>query len=237
MASPHGATPTGRHTPDLATLAAAEAWVFDLDNTLYPASCNLFAQVDERMRGFIADLLDLDLDAAYRLQKQYFRDYGTTLRGLMDRHDLDPVPYLEHVHAIDLSPVAPSPALDGALRLLSGRKIVFTNASADYAGRVLDRLGVRGHFEAVYDIVDADYRPKPDPRIYDDLVARYGLTPQRTVMVEDIARNLAPAAALGMTTVWVRTASPWSADGADGIPIDHVTDDLAAWLQAVTGGG
>ena len=237
MAPPNGPTNPGRRTPDLALLANAEAWVFDLDNTLYPASCNLFAQVDERMRAFISRILDLDPDAAYRLQKQYFRDYGTTLRGLMDRHDLDPTPYLEHVHAIDLSPVAPSPALDEALRRLPGRKIVFTNASADYAGRVLDRLGVSAHFEAVYDIVDADYRPKPVPRVYDDLVARHGLTPQRSVMVEDIARNLAPAAALGMTTVWVRTDSPWSAEGADGGYVDHVTDDLVTWLKAVVAGG
>ncbi len=218
-------------------LRQAEAWVFDLDNTLYPPSTNLFAQIDERMRAFIARFLDLDLDEAQRIQKHYFREYGTTLRGLMNRHGLDPGPFLDYVHAVDLSLVPPNPALGVALARLPGRKYIFTNASADHAGRITDRLGVTHHFDAVFDIADADYVPKPEPRIYEALVECHGLDPQKTVMIEDIARNLAPAAALGMTTVWLRNESPVGGQGAGGNHVHHVIDDLVAWLEDVVAAG
>jgi putative hydrolase of the HAD superfamily len=227
-------------------LREAEAWVFDLDNTLYPAASNLFHQVDRKMTRFIADYLGLDAEAAYRLQKSYFREHGTTMRGLMNEHGMDPGPFLDFVHDIDLSPVSPDPALERALARLSGRKIVFTNGPTDHARRVMDRLAVGHHFEAVFDIVEADYVPKPQPEAYAALVRRHRLTPENTVMVEDIARNLRPAAALGMTTVWIRPAdagqgikSGGNSDGAadgDAAGIDHVTDDLAGWLTALTGG-
>ena len=214
-------------------LGGAAAWVFDLDNTLYPASCDLFAAIDTRMRRFIAEALDVELEEARALQKRYFLDYGTTLRGLMNRHGTDPRPFLDYVHAIDVDVVPPSPALDSALGRLAGRKLIFTNASVGHARRVMGRLGVERHFEAVFDIEAAGYVPKPDPAVYRILVERYGLDPAKTVMIEDIARNLAPAAALGMTTVWVRTGSPWGADGKDRGHVHHVADDLVAWLEAV----
>ena len=217
-------------------LLEAEAWVFDLDNTLYPASSNLFQQVDRRMTRFIADFLDLEWGAAYRLQKSYFREHGTTMRGLMNVHGIDPGPFLEFVHDIDLAPVAPDPALDAALARLPGRKIVFTNGPTDHALRVMDRLAVRRHFEAVFDIVEADYVPKPEPRAYEALVRRYGLNPPATVMVEDLACNLAPAAAMGMTTVWVRAPLPGGTPdaGNDAQVADHVIDDLSGWLGELT---
>ncbi len=214
-------------------LLDAEAWVFDLDNTLYPAASNLFAQVDRRMTRFIADFLGLDWESAYRLQKTYFRRHGTTMRGLMNEHGMAPGPFLDYVHDIDLSPVAPDPALDAALARLKGRKIVFTNGPTDHAERVMDRLAVRRHFEAVFDIVAADYVPKPEPSVYAALVRRHRLDPATTVMVEDIARNLAPAAALGMTTVWVR-AGDAPGIGDDGGDADHVVDDLTQWLGELT---
>jgi len=217
-------------------LLEAEAWVFDLDNTLYPATSNLFQQVDRRMTRFIAELLGLEWQAAYRLQKSYFRDHGTTMRGLMTEHGIDPAPFLAFVHDIDLTPVAPDPALGAALARLKGRKIVFTNGPTDHALRVMDRLAVRRHFEAVFDIVEAEYVPKPEPSAYAALVRRYRLNPRATVMVEDLARNLAPAAAMGMTTVWVRAgAEAGTPDAIDGAGLaDHVTDDLAGWLGALT---
>jgi len=219
-----------------ASLRDADTWVFDLDNTLYPASSNLFGQIDERMRGYIAAYLGLDLDEAYRVQKQYFRDYGTSLSGLMSLYGMDPGPFLEHVHEIDLEPVAPNPALDAALGRLPGRKLIFTNATTGHAQRVMDRIGVRHHFEAVFDIVDAGYQPKPQPDVYTAMVERHDIDPTSAVMVEDMARNLAPAAALGMVTVWVRTGSEWGREGADGGFIDHVTEDLASWLTEITDG-
>jgi putative hydrolase of the HAD superfamily len=211
----------------------AEAWVFDLDNTLYPAKSNLFSQVDRRMTRFIADFLGLDSESAYRLQKTYLREHGTTMRGLMDQHGMDPGPFLDFVHDIDLGPVMPDPILDEALARLKGRKIVFTNGPADHALRVMDRLAVAHHFEAVFDIVEADYVPKPEPRAYAALIRRHRLTPERTVMVEDMARNLRPAAALGMITVWIRAGG--DAGDADAAGIDHVIDDLSAWLAELTG--
>lgn len=230
-----------------AALARRGAWVFDLDNTLYPARCDLFAQVDVRIRDYVAGFLGLDTDAAYRLQKTYFRDHGTTLSGMMRHHRMDPGPYLAYVHDIDLSPVPPDPLLAAALAALPGRKIVFTNGSARHAERVMERLGVAPQFEAIFDIAAAGYVPKPEPSVYDALVRRHGLAAGDTVMVEDIARNLAPAARLGMTTVWVRTdgrySPPDAPDGAgrqnhDPDPaaaIDHVVDDLPFWLAALTG--
>jgi putative hydrolase of the HAD superfamily len=210
-------------------------WVFDLDNTLYPASCNLFAQVDRRMGEFIGRLLGVAMVEARRLQKQYFRQYGTTLRGLMTEHRIDPDGFLDYVHRIDLGAVPPSPPLEAALGRIEGRKVVFTNATRRHAENVLGRLGVRHRFAAIFDIVDADYRPKPDPATYAALVTKCGIAPHRTALIEDIARNLGPAAALGMTTVWVRSDSDWGRAGLENGDehIHHVADDLVAWLEGV----
>ncbi len=219
--------------PGMDRLRTAEAWLFDLDNTLYPVTTDLFSQIDVKMRDYIAGFLGVDPDQAYRLQKQYFRDYGTSLRGLMHCHGMEPGPFLDHVHDIDVDVLSASPALEAALARLPGRKLVFTNASIRHAERVMDRLGISHHFDAVFDIVEAKYVPKPEPEIYEILVERHGLDTSRTVMVEDIARNLAPAAALGMTTAWVRNDSEHGLFGADEGYVHHVVDDLAEWLQDV----
>ena len=208
-----------------------DCWIFDLDNTLYPASCNLFDQVDQRIGAFIADLLQVDAAEAKRLQKHYFSWYGTTLRGLMDHHGIAPGTFLDYVHAIDVSPVPPSPALDAALRALDGRKLIFTNGSVAHAERVMARLGVAEHFTGVFDIVAANYQPKPNPATYAALIERHGVDPRAAAMFEDLPRNLAPAAALGMTTILVRTQSEWAAIDEPGDHIHHVTDDLVAWLE------
>ncbi len=225
--------PLSPSDPAHSGLRHAEAWVFDLDNTLYSATFNLFAQIDDRMRAYIAEFLGVGLEEAYRLQKHYFREYGTSLRGLMHRHGMDPAPFLDFVHDIDVTVLPPSPGLEASLARLPGRKLVFTNASTRHAERVMGRLGISHHFDAVFDIIEADYRPKPEPEIYNVLVQRHGLDAGKTVMVEDIARNLAPAAALGMTTVWIRNDTEHGTHGADGDFIDHVVDDLEAWLEAV----
>lgn len=218
---------------DGSELHAAQAWIFDLDNTLYPPSIDLFGQIDERMRDYIASYLGLHPEEAYRIQKRYFFDYGTSLRGLMRVHGMDPAPFLEHVHDIDVTILPPSPQLETALAALPGRKLVYTNASTRHAERVMDRLGIAHHFEAVFDIVEAGYEPKPEPRPYSSLVRRFGFDPEAAVMVEDMARNLVPAAALGMTTVWVRSHSERGRAGLDGARIDHETDDLAGWLESL----
>ncbi len=220
-----------------ASLRDTGVWIFDLDNTLYPASCNLFAQVDRRIGAFIAEHFGISPDEARVMQKRFFRDHGTTLRGLMVEHDVDPVPFLDYVHAIDVTPVAPSPELAGALDRLPGRKIIYTNGSVEHAANVTGRLGITGCFEAVFGIVEAGYVPKPDPRPYATLVEHYGIDPTRACMVEDIARNLVPAHAMGMTTVWVRSDADWSRPDHGGVGtgahIDHTVEDLVTWLAAL----
>ena len=210
-------------------------WVFDLDNTLYPASSSLFPQIDLRMRRFIADRLGLDLEAAFRLQKQYYRQFGTTLRGLMLVHGIEPAAFLDYVHDIDHSVLAAAPALDAALAALPGRKVIFTNGSEGHAVKVLDRLGIARHFEGIFDIVAAGHVPKPQPETYDVMVGRHGIDPRAAAMVEDIHRNLVPACAIGMTTVWVNEADHPDAtvaaqDTTDLSHVHHVTDDLVALL-------
>lgn len=217
-------------------LHAVETWIFDLDNTLYPAASSLFDQVDRRMGEYVARLLGIPYDAARAEQKRLFRDHGTTLRGLMTEHGVDPVDYMDHVHAIDLSRLAPDPRLALALERLPGRKLVHTNASVAHAERVTARLGIDRHFDGVFDVAAAGWTPKPDPAPYAMLLDRFGVDPARAAMVEDIARNLAPAAALGMATVWVRSEQDWAKAGATAPFVHHETDDLPGFLLAVTGG-
>ena len=151
----------------------------------------------------------------------------------MIMHEMDPAPFLDYVHDIDLSPIGPHPELDAALAELPGRKLIFTNASADHADRILRRLGVDRHFSAVFDIAAADYVPKPEIGAYEALVARFGLNCGRTVMIDDIARNLSSAARLGMTTVWLRNETEWGSEGRDDGHIHHIAEDLVNWLGSL----
>ena len=213
-------------------LASIDAWIFDLDNTLYPAATNLFALIDARMGAFIADRLQLDAAAAHAVQKAFFHAHGTTLRGLMTDHGVDPHEFLNDVHDIDVGGVSHAPELVAAIAALPGRKLIFTNADAVYAGRVLGQLGLEGAFEAIYDVHAMDYWPKPDARAYSGLCAKYGIDPATALFVDDMARNLVPAKAIGMTTVWIDNGSE---QGPDDVPagIDHRVTDVEAWLTGV----
>jgi putative hydrolase of the HAD superfamily len=213
-------------------LAHIESWVFDLDNTLYPASCRLFDQVDRNMGSFICEFLKLDPVEARALQKRYLKEFGTTLRGLMINHECPPERFLEAAHAIDYSAVQPDPRLDAALERLPGRKLIFTNGSVEHAERVMDRLQVGRHFSGIFDIVAAGYLPKPNLAAYEGLIRTHEIQARRAALIEDLPRNLVPAAELGMTTVLVKTDSEWAQDDAEGDHIHHVTDDLPAWLEA-----
>jgi putative hydrolase of the HAD superfamily len=211
-------------------LGEIDTWVFDLDNTLYPFSCNLFAEIETRMATFICTELDIDAEAAHALRRHYFRTHGTTLRGLMNERAVDPRRFLDYVHAIDYSPVQAAPILGAALAALPGRKLIFTNADDRHAEQVLERLGIARHFEGVFDIHAADYRPKPDRGTYDRFIARFAVDPTRAVMVEDIAPNLVPAHALGMTTAWIPGGPDWARAEPGAAHVHHVVDDLALWL-------
>ena len=211
-----------------------ETWVFDLDNTLYPASSRLFDQIDRKITEFIMRALDLEWDDAHRKQKSFFREYGTTMSGMMQEHGTSPEEYLDFVHNIDLSPIPKSPALDQALDDLPGRKVIFTNGSTDHARNVTEKLGITRHFDGVFDIIDCQFTPKPDQGVYESMITTFDINPKSAVMIEDMARNLVPAAALGMTTVWVRTEAAWASEGAGGNHIHHTIDDLTDWLKTLT---
>lgn len=215
-------------------------WIFDLDNTLYPAECNLFAQIDQKMGAFIAEFLEVDPVEARRIQKQYFKDYGTTLNGLMTVHNLPPHRFLDYVHDIDHSPVAHNPDLDKAIAQLEGRKFIFTNGTVYHAEQVTDRLGITHHFEDIFDIAATNYIPKPRAEAYHHVIKSTDLTPHKSVLFEDIARNLSVPHALGMTTVFVKAKDNDHPDKHLGIlgtgeeeHIDFVTDDLARFLGDV----
>jgi putative hydrolase of the HAD superfamily len=211
-------------------LAHIDAWVFDLDNTLYPASANLFAQIDVRIKAFIAEALKVDPDEAFVLQKKYYREFGTSLRGLMLNHGVEPDAFLDYVHDIDHAVLAPNPALNAALKALPGRKLVYTNGSTYHAEQTLIRLGIAAHFAEIFDIRASRYIPKPDPGAFADFIAKHVIAPERAAMFEDLPRNLKPAVDLGMTGVWVRHPETRLFDNEDTSHCHFVTDDLTAWL-------
>ena len=210
-------------------------WVFDLDNCLYPASTGLFALIDERMGAYIQRLLDCDPVEAKRVQKAHFHEHGTTLAGLMRAHDVDPHDFLKDVHAIPLDCIRADDRLSRALGRLPGRKLIFTNGDAPYARRVLEALGVSHHFGELHDIHAAELRPKPDAHGYRLLLDRFGIDPARAAMVEDMAQNLKPAKALGMTTVWVDNGSERGGHGHHPDFIDLTIADVGEWLEDMLG--
>ncbi len=221
-----------RHTPQ-PDLSHVDTWLFDLDNTLYPATTRLFDQIDIRIGQYISDFLEIDHAEARKIQKSYFRNHGTTLRGLMEVHKINPRKFLDFVHDIDFSPLKLNHELNAVLTSLPGRKLIFTNADVPYSKKVLTRLGIDHHFEHIYDIVEANYIPKPFKAAYDRLIDLHNITPKSAIFFEDIARNLVPAADLGMTTVWVRGDENWILPGNEDAKPDFETTDLVAWLGEI----
>jgi putative hydrolase of the HAD superfamily len=231
-----------RHISSLSRLAEVETWIFDLDNTLYPSECNLFAQIDQRMGTFLAEFLGCDLVAARRVQKDYYHRYGTTLAGLMAEHKLPPERFLDFVHDIDLAPVCEAPELGAAIERLPGRKYIFTNGSRAHAERVAAKLGVLHHFDDVFDIVAGEYIPKPSADAYNRFLKAHGVEPITGAMFEDIPSNLEAPHALGMATVLVHSTymdhpsqlaiKEWREPPPH---IHHMTANLAGFLGDVLG--
>ncbi|MBC7582443.1 MAG: pyrimidine 5'-nucleotidase [Tardiphaga sp.] len=214
-----------------------ETWVFDLDNTLYPHHVNLWQQVDDRIRDFVSTYLKVPPAEAFKIQKDYYKRYGTTMRGMMTEHGVHADDYLAFVHAIDHSPLDPNPEMGAEIALLPGRKLILTNGSVDHAGKVLERLGIAGQFEAIFDIIAADLEPKPAPQTYDKFLKLHGVDPAKAAMFEDLSRNLVVPHDLGMTTVLVVpeggqdvVREDWELEGRDATFVDHVTDDLTGFL-------
>lgn len=221
--------------PDLRHIGT---WIFDLDNTLYRADSNLFVQIESRMTEFIAHRLDVHPGEAYALQHFYYRTYGSTLNGLMECDHVDPEEFLSYIHDVDLTPLRPDPAMRPALMRLPGRRTIFTNGCKNHALRVLDRIGLSGLWDDIWDIRTFGFVPKPQPAAYERIVEAGGFDPHRAAMFEDTARNLVPALAMGMTTVFLHSDERWSIQGpAAGAPLKvhfhHVIDDLAKFLQTI----
>ena len=219
-----------------------DTWVFDLDNTLYPHHVNLWQQVDKRISEYVSRWLDIPEDEARRLQKDYYQRFGTTMRGMMTLHGVSADDYLAYVHLIDHSPLEPNPAMGAAIAKLPGRKLILTNGSTDHVDAVLARLGLSAHFDAVFDIIAANFEPKPARQTYQKFLANHAVDPTRSAMFEDLARNLVTPHELGMTTVLVVpdgarevVREDWELEGRDAAHVDHVTDDLTGFLDRVGG--
>jgi len=220
-------------------LRQTREWVFDLDNTLYPPESDLFAQIDRRMTQYVADLLGLAPVEARKIQKAYYAEHGTTMSGLMQEHHIEPESYLDFVHDIDLSPLRVDQALQEAIAALPGRKIVFTNGSRGHAHRVLAARGLDDMFDEIIGIEDTGFVPKPQPPAYTHLLETVKVDPAQAAFIEDMARNLEPAHALGFVTILVHSNKDWSHEPEGARPAgadddhDHVhftTGDLAGFL-------
>lgn len=211
-------------------LSHVTAWVFDMDDTLYPREQGLMALVQARINAYVVEAVGLDPDAAGVLQRQFLDEHGTTLAGLMANYTIEPEHFLHDVHDVPMDGLEPNPALREQLLRLPGRRFVFTNGAREYAGRVLDRLGVTDCFDGVFAIEDADLTPKPAPSTFRHMLERFKFEPRSAAFFEDTPRNLEPAKALGMATVLI-------GDGHGkplGDHIDHIAPDLLEFLSGLT---
>ncbi len=218
-------------------LAHIRDWIFDLDNCLYPASTRLFDLIDERMGAYIQRLLGVDAVEARRIQKMHFHGSGTTLAGLMKHHDVDAREFMADVHDIPLDRIARDDRLASALARLPGRKFIHTNGDADYAWKVLDKLGIAAELDHLHDIFAAELRPKPDLHGYRKLLDQFGIDPAGAAMFEDMARNLRPAKELGMTTIWIDNGSERGSHDFHPDFVDFTISDVGEWLSDMMGSG
>lgn len=233
MTSDKKTSKSGDHLHPNIHMGPEAIWIFDLDNTLYDANTHVFKQIDLKMGGYISKLLNIPYDEARIIQKDYLRDYGTTLRGLMENHQIEPQTYLDFVHDVDLSSVEYDAQLSAAIGAIEGRKLIFTNGDVPHAKRILDRLQLAHEFEGIFDIAQADYIPKPQRASYDAFVQHFDLDPTRAVMVEDMARNLVPAKEMGMATVWLNGMCQWGKMDHSADHIDVEITSLPKWLSEI----
>ncbi|CAD7052248.1 pyrimidine 5'-nucleotidase [Pseudorhizobium endolithicum] len=229
-----------KRSPVAADFAHIRDWVFDLDNTLYPHHVNLFAQIDQNMTAYVSELLQLEREEARALQKRYYHEHGTTLQGLMLNHGINPDAFLERAHAIDYSALLPHPELGEAIKALPGRKFIFTNGSVPHAEAAARALGILDHFDDIFDIVAADYIPKPAGATYDKFASLHRVDTRHAAMFEDLPRNLKVPKALGMRTVLLAPRNlddvlveRWEVLSEEDDHIDYLTDDLQGFLSAL----
>ena len=208
-------------------------WLFDLDNTLYSGATKVFDQVDKKMTEYISSKLNTSKVEARKIQKNYFTEYNTTLNGMIKNHKIDANEFLDFVHDIDLSFLKKDEILDEQIKKIDGKKIIFTNGSKAHAKNVTKKLGIERHFDDIFDIVSADFIPKPSLITYKKIIEKYKIEPQYSIFIEDIARNLKPAFELGMKTVWIINNEPWAAKYSDSNFINYKVKKLANFLKEI----
>ena len=214
-------------------LSKIKFWLFDLDNTLYSGDTKVFDQVDKKMSKFISEKLNVSLEEAKKIQKNYFHEYNTTLNGMIKNHDIDANEFLEFVHDVDLEFLKKDEPLKIEIEKLKGKKIIFTNGSKAHASNVTSRIGIEQLFDGVFDIVDSDFYPKPSMEPYKKIIENYKIVPEYCIFFEDIARNLKPAYELGMKTVWIENNEPWAAKYSDEEFVNYKTGSLTKFLKEI----
>ena len=214
-------------------LTKIKYWIFDLDNTLYSGDTKVFDQVDKKMSKFISEKLNVSIEEAKKIQKNYFHEYNTTLNGMIKNHKIDADEFLEFVHDVDLDFLKADKPLAQEIANLNGKKLIFTNGSKAHASNVTKRIGIEKLFDGVFDIVESNFIPKPSIEPYKKIIEKYKIEPQYSIFIEDIARNLKPAHELGMKTVWIKNDEPWAAKFSDSNFINYKTDNLAKFLKEI----
>ena len=214
-------------------LTKIKYWMFDLDNTLYSGDTKVFDQVDKKMSKFISEKLNVSIEEAKKIQKNYFHEYNTTLNGMIKNHKIDANEFLEFVHDVDLNFLKEDKALENEIRKLNGKKIIFTNGSKAHAANVTKRIGIDKLFDGVIEKVESNFIPKPSIEPYKKIIENYKIEPQYCIFFEDIARNLKPAHELGMKTVWIKNDEPWAAKYSDSDFINYKTDNLVKFLKEI----
>ncbi|MDB9810821.1 pyrimidine 5'-nucleotidase [Candidatus Pelagibacter sp.] len=208
-------------------------WIFDLDNTLYSGQTKVFSEVDKKMSAFISKKMNVDLIKAKEIQKKYFYEYGTTLSGLMKQDGIDPHDFLEFVHDIDISWLPQDLKLKEELIKIKEKKYIFTNGSHAHVKNVTKQLGIDGLFDGVFDIVDANFVPKPHVNPYKKIIEKFTIDPTKSILIEDIAHNLEQAKNLGMKTCWLENEETFAKKDADKPYIDYKIKNLPSFLQEI----
>jgi len=207
--------------------------LFDCDGVLYQDLEAVFGQVSKRMTNYISDKLKLDLVKAKELQTNYFHKYNTSLNGLMIHHDIPPKEFLHYVHDIDLSFMKKDVVLRNELENLNLQKFVFTNGSKEHVYNITTHLGIEDMFDGVFDIVDAEFHPKPEPKAFDLMIKKFDIDPKETLYIEDIAKNLSIGKERGSTTVWLINDEYWGKKESDKDYIDYKIENLSLFLKEI----
>ena len=208
-------------------------WLFDLDNTLYSGDTKVFDQVDKRMSKYISNKLKVSIEEARKIQKNYFHEYNTTLNGMIKNHEIDAQEFLDFVHDIDLSFLEKDTALRYELENINLRKFVFTNGSQNHVKHITTTLGIDDQFEGIFDIVDAEYHPKPEAKAFDLMIEKFKIDPKETLYIEDIAKNLSIGKERGAKTVWLINDEYWGKKESDQEYIDYKIENLSLFLKEI----